>query len=120
MKAMDIIDTWANNNNIIINKNKSGIIILQHNNNKDKNINGYPLKNQYKYLGIMFNYNLDPTNHLYNINRKLSDYLKRNQWLLKKYFSAKSLLQIANYYQISRLAYGMSIFIDEDKIMTSL
>ena len=68
----------------------------------------------------MFNYNLDPTNHLYNINRKLADYLKRNQWLLKKNFSDKSLLQIANYYQISRLTYGMCIFIDEDKIMTSL
>ena len=120
LKAMDIIDNWANNNNIKINKNKSGIIILQHNNNKDKNINGYPLKNQYKYLGITFNYNLDPTNHLYNINRKLSEYLKRNQWLLKKYFSAKSLMQIANYYQISKLTYGMCIFIDEKNIMESL
>jgi hypothetical protein len=83
---MLIIDKWSNNNNIKINKNKSGIIILQHNNNKDKNINGYPLKNQYKYLGITINYNLDPTNHLYNINRKLEDYLKRNQSLLKKFF----------------------------------
>ena len=44
LKAMDIIDTWANSNNIKINKDKNVIIILQHN-NKDKNINGYPLKN---------------------------------------------------------------------------
>ena len=86
LKAMDIIDIWANSNNIKINKDKSGIIILQHNNNKDKNINGYPLKNQYKYLGIMFNYNLDPTDHLYNLKRKLADYLKRNQWFLKNIF----------------------------------
>ena len=39
---------------------------------------------------------------------------------IKKYFSAKSLLQIANYYQISRLTYGMCVFLDEDKIMESL
>ena len=117
---MNLIDNQANNNNIKINKNKSGIIILQHNNNKDKNINGYPLKNKYKYLGITFNYNLDPTNHLYNINRKLSEYLKRSQWLLKKYFSAKSLMQIANYYQISKLIYGMCIFIAKKNIMESL
>ena len=120
LNSMEIIDKWALNNNIKINKNKSGIIILQHNNNKDKNINGYPLKNQYKYLGITLNYNIDPTNHLYNINKKLSEYLKRNHWLIKKYFSAKSLLEIANYYQISRLTYGMCIFIDEKNIMESL
>ena len=43
--------------------------------------------------------------HLYNVNKKLSDYLKRNNWLLKTYFSPKSLILLANYYQISRLTY---------------
>ena len=47
--------------------------------------------------------------HLYNVNKKLSDYLKRNNWLLKTYFSPKSLLLLTNYYQISRLTY-MYIF----------
>ena len=72
-----------NINIIIINKNKSDIIIFQYN-NKDKNIYEYPLKNHYKYLRNVLNYNLDTKNHLYNFNRKLS------------------------------------IFINEDKIMTSL
>ena len=59
-------------------------------------------------------------NHLYTINKKLADYPKRNNWLMKKYFSPKSLLLIANYYQISRLTYGMCNFIDDKRIMDSL
>lgn len=84
------------------------------------NINNYQKKNKYKYLGIEINSNIDPMNHLYTINRKLADYLKRNNLLLKKYFYPKSLLLIANYYQISRLTYGMCNFIDDKKIMDSL
>ena len=43
---INIIGDWVNNSNIKIIKNRSDIIILQHN-NKNKNINSYPLKNQY-------------------------------------------------------------------------
>lgn len=71
-------------------------------------------------VGIKLDANLSPTTHLYNVNRKLSDYLKRNEWLLKAYFTPKSLIQLANYYQTSRLTYGLSNFLDAGNIMESL
>ena len=120
INVMNIIEKWSINNKIKINKKKSGILILEKNSNEDKDINNYPLKNKYKYLGITINYNLDPMNHIYNINKKLYEYIKRNNWLLKKYFSPKSLLLISNYYQISRLIYGLSIYLDNERVMESI
>ena len=120
IKAMKLIDQWANENYILINKKKSGILVLCNPTNRDTAIEGYPLKNQYKYLGVTLNSYIDPSNHIFNVNRKLSDYIKRNEWLLKSYFSPKSLLLLANYYQMSRLSYGMCIFIDVKEIMESL
>ena len=77
INVMNIIEKLSINNKIKINKKKSGILILEKNSNEDKDINNYPLKNKYKYLGITINYNLDPMNHIYNINKKLYEYIKR-------------------------------------------
>ena len=120
LKAMDIIDKWCLKNDVRINKKKSGILILQNDSIYDKDINGYPLQNQYKYLGIMINSSIDPSNHIYETNKKLALYLKRNQWLMRSYFTPRSLLLLANYYQMSRLSYGMCVFLDNDKIMDNL
>ena len=60
------------------------------------NINDYPIKANYKYLGVEINNEISPMTHLYNVNWKLSDYLKRDNWLLKTYFSPKSLLLLVN------------------------
>ena len=120
IKVMKVVENWAKNNDMNINKKKSGILIIKGLNNKIDNINEYPIKNTYKYLGITINNNLDPMAHIYSINRKLSDYLKRNNWLIKKYFSPKTLIQISNYYQISRITYGMCIYLDNKKIMDSI
>ena len=103
LKVMDIIDIWAKNNDVLINKKKSGILVLKRQKNNIDNINDYPIKGNYKYLGAEINNEISPMTHLYIVNKKLSDYLKRNNWLLKTYFSPKSLLLLANYYQISRL-----------------
>ena len=120
LNVMNIIDKWAINNDVLINKKKSGILVLKRQKNNIDNINDYPIKANYKYLGIEINNEISPMTHLYNVNRKLSDYLKRNNWLLKTYFSPKSLLLLANYYQISRLTYGMCIFLDDKRIMESV
>ena len=64
------------------------------------NINDYPIKSNYKYLGVEINNEIFPMTHLYNVNRELSDYLKRDNWSSKSYFSQKSLLLLANDYQI--------------------
>ena len=49
---MDIIDIWAKNNDVLINKKKSGILVLKRQKNNIDNINDYPIKVNYKYLGI--------------------------------------------------------------------
>lgn len=39
---------------------------------------------------------------------------------MDKYFSPKTLLQIANYYQMSRLSYGLCVYLDWGNLMESL
>jgi hypothetical protein len=89
-----------------------------HNSKNDKtHINGYPVKLSYKYLGITMDQNLSPHQGLMQINSKLEVYNKRNSWLIKKYFTPKSLVCISQYYQFSRLGYGMSCYLDNKDII---
>ena len=44
--------------------------------------------------------------------KKLSIYFKRSKWLEEKYFTPRTLVLIANYFQHSRINYGMKNFID--------
>jgi hypothetical protein len=48
---------------------------------------------------------------------KLNEYIKRNTWLFKKYFTPKSLATISLYFQQSRIVYGMSSYLDMKKII---
>ena len=57
MKAIEIVETWTKNNKMMINKKKSGIMFFRkkkRNKNRDneKEIAGYPIVEDYKYLGI--------------------------------------------------------------------
>ena len=53
--VLKIIDKWTELNDIKVNKSKSGIMILKNNIEKNDNIDGYPIINEYKYLGIIIN-----------------------------------------------------------------
>ena len=68
---INIIDQWANINNVLIRKKRHLI-------NNSNNINDYPIKTNYNYLGIEIDNNISPMTRLYNVNRKLNDYLKIN------------------------------------------
>ena len=119
-KTMDIIEIWCKENDIEVNKKKSGILIIENDNTKLKDYRGYPVKNWYKYLGVRIDYNINPTAHLVMTKERLEIYMKRNNWLLKEYFSPKSLIQLCDYFQCSRLAYGMCVFLDDANIMEKL
>ena len=67
----------SKNNDVLINKKKSGILVLKRQKNNIDNINDYPIKANYKYLGVEINNEIFSMTHLYNVNKKLSDYLKR-------------------------------------------
>ena len=62
-------------------------------------IEGYPVTTEYKYLGIMIDNKLRRTKHIGNIDKKLKEYLSRNFILNKRYFSAKSIIQILRYFK---------------------
>jgi len=114
MNVIKIIDKWTELNKINVNKLKSGIMIL--NNYKDieeDNIEGYPIINEYKYLGILINDKMNIQNHIGSIDKKLKEYFERNYVLNKRYFSVKSIMSIFGYFHKSRLLYGLPAFIDQ-------
>jgi hypothetical protein len=57
------------------------------------------------------------SSNLNEINSKLSVYMKRNSWLIKSQFTANSLVVLSEYYQRSRLVYGMSCYMDQGEIL---
>lgn len=118
--AMEILERWSMNNDIAINKNKSGILIIDQDRGERLKINGYPLKLNYKYLGIKLDRQLNPMTGLMDMNKKLDVYVKRNSWLIKQHFTPKSLVTISQYYQYSRIGYGMSCFLDVQKIIDTV
>ena len=109
--SMKIIEVWCNNNGIATKKNKSGILVVRGNINSS-NIEGYPVVDQYKYLGMLIDGNLKINKHIGNIDKKISEYIKRNYVLNQRYFSVKSVMMMFNYFHRSRLYYGLSAFID--------
>ena len=70
----------------------------------------------YKYLGVIIDNQLDPDTTLKEATKRIGVYVYRNRWLIKKHFSIRSLLQICEYFQQSRITYGMSIFLPSIRI----
>jgi hypothetical protein len=116
---MKTLMNWCIVNGIEVNKKKSGVMLL-YNETQEKEILGFPIVDNYKYLGVTINYKMKCPLHLYKTKTKLNQYITRNKKLLHKYFSPRSLLKIFNYYQKSRLCYAMCCFLDQDEILTRL
>jgi hypothetical protein len=47
----------------------------------------------------------------------MSEYLKRNSWLIKDHFIPKSLVQLSRIFQESRIVYGLKPFLNLGKII---
>ena len=124
--VLKIIDNWTKLNGINVNKKKSGIMILKNKIENNDNIDGYPIINKYKYLGIMINDKMTIQSHIGNIDKKLKKYFEKNYILNKRFFSVKSIMLIFGYFHKSRLLYGLPAFIDQkskieriDRVMTT-
>ena len=50
-------------------------------------------------------------------SKKLEVYIKRNKWLLKRYFCIKTLIQLCEYFQKSRMTYGAAVFLQLNTIV---
>ena len=105
---------------IKINKKKSGILVVHNDSKTIQKFKGYPIVPRYKYLGVVMDSHLNPRESVDGINKKIAIYLQRNYWLMKKYFTPKSLVTISTYYQRSRLIYGMNVFSDLEVIMEKI
>ncbi len=111
--AITALEMWCELNDIELNKLKSGIMIINDNKGLAKdNIKGIPVVNKYKYLGVLLLDDLTVREHITAIRDKVDDYFVRYNWLNRKYFTPKSLLEIINYFIKSRFLYGMSLFMD--------
>ena len=104
-------------NLIKINKNKSGIVVIHNQQVSRTEIRGYPVCKDYKYLGLVLNKEVNPKESIEKAVTKLNTYITRNEWLIKEFFSPKSLIQLTQYFQISRLTYGMNVYLDHSKII---
>lgn len=114
---METMDEWCAENEISVNKKKSGVLVIQNQSKHRTEINGYPIKNRYRYLGMIVDRTLNPEGTIAASNEKLYAYIKRNEWLMKKYFTPKSLVQIGQYFQNSRIVYGLNIFLDKFSVI---
>ena len=79
--------------------------------NKIEKIPRFSLVKQYRYLDILINNWLNPIARLKKIIKKIEVYIKRNKWLLKRYFSIKTLLQK------SRMNYCTAVFLQLNTIV---
>ncbi len=74
---MQIIEGWCKENGMRLNKDKCGILFINKKKNftiweqNTRHIFGIPIVKQYKYMGIILNKRLEPTEHLTELQRKL-------------------------------------------------
>ena len=92
------------------------MMTLFYNDIKWDEYKGYPRASHYKYLGIIIDNYMNPYKYVKETTKRIDIYVRRNYWLIKKYFSIRSLIQINEYFQQSRLLYGVNVFLPLIKI----
>ena len=117
IKCIKSLEQWSEANLITVNKKKSGILILNDDGTEPSVIMGYPVVSEYKYLGILLDSKLSPKYHISALNKKLKEYLQRDKFLQKEYFTPCSLVQIVDYFVRSRLSYGLCCYLDNKAAM---
>ena len=50
-------------------------------------------------------------------SKKIEIYIRRNKWLLKRYFIIKTLIQLCKYFQKSRMNYDATVFLQLNTIV---
>lgn len=71
VKAIGVVENWAARTNMEVNKKKSGVMRIGNDEaDGTKEILGYPVQKNYKYLGLHMSGKLDLDEHLRYINRR--------------------------------------------------
>jgi hypothetical protein len=75
LKLLDITQRWTEKNKMLINKKKSAIMYLQKTRGRRRKtlseLEGYPIKESYKYLGVVIDDRLNFKAHLELIRAKI-------------------------------------------------
>ena len=116
-QAIATLSLWSKNNHISINKKKSGILVVHKDQSRWVQYMGYPIVKCYKYLGVTVDNQIDPKKTVDMVSDRINVYFGRNRWLMKKFCTPRSLIQLSTYYHRSRLIYGMNVFMDKKTVM---
>lgn len=83
-----MVETWSSENDLQINKKKSAILQIRIDkrtpNDEDEYIQGYPLKQEYKYLGIQIQEDLKLKADVEK-RKQQEQSLKKQMWLIKNF-----------------------------------
>ncbi len=82
--AFAILEEWSNTNSMTVNKMKSGVIRIGKKVKENTSIQGYPVVDKYKYLGVWINKDVNCQAHIDAISKKVETYLARHKKLLFK------------------------------------
>ena len=115
LKAIEIVERWAENNKMKINKKKSGVIFhmkkaKKNRSNINSEVKGYPIKKEYKYLGITIDSCMNYEKHLELIEEKIKKGMKIINIMKWKKVNNWKLFHIWMTYIVPHFAYGGLIF----------
>ena len=110
-----IVEDWARENIMKINKKKSGVIFHIKRKVKRKaggshQFEGYPIKEEYKYLGITIDNKMSFTKQLDNLEGKIKKGMKIINIMKWKKTSSWKLYHIWMTYVVPHFAYGALVF----------
>ena len=77
IRGIKRIDLWSKENGINANTKKCRIFVVKGE-EQNYNVKGYSILNEYKYLGILMGKKLNIQNNIGFINKKLSEYFRKN------------------------------------------
>jgi len=118
--AITVLRNWCMMNEITINENKSGIMILNSDKKDSDEIYGFPVVDNYKYLGVVIDSTICAKSHIAERRKKLDSYFRKNFMLHKKYMTPFSFIRIIDFFVKSRLSYGLCCFLDSPGTMNMI
>lgn len=114
----EVVEDWAQDNNMKINKNKSALMFIGKESPEASLPHGYPVRPSYKYLGTTISSNLSIHDHLNEVARKVNYILFQMRAVLNKcLFKLNSSLFKTLILPLYRLALSLVKFLPTTQIV---
>lgn len=111
-KLINLIRKWGEQNEILLNNSKSGVIIIEGNNNNWQmdSIEGIPIVESYKYLGVVINNKMTLKDHIDRMKIQIRDTTNKLTQLSAPNMSISEKIELWNVYLVSKILYGACAF----------